>query len=101
MPEYLNLNTMEAAKLAAAHNGCQVSDDLAEDLLTAVNSGHPDFIIANDLRTKLQRDGNKYDLNYLYTQKQVKGTLLHYVVKKNLPKVAELLIEKGANPDSR
>ncbi|CAL4102944.1 unnamed protein product, partial [Meganyctiphanes norvegica] len=102
MPEYLTLNTMEAAAAKHAHDTAGGhKDEIAESLLSAVNSGHPDYIIAKDLRTKLQRDGAKYDLDHLYSDAKVKGTLLHYVAKKNLPKVAELLIENGANPNSR
>ncbi|CAL4121248.1 unnamed protein product [Meganyctiphanes norvegica] len=99
MREYLNLNTMEAAN--AKTGGGQLQNEAASDLLNTVTSGLTDDIIANEIRKKLEKSGNKYDLDHLYSETKVKGTLLHHVAKKNLPKVAELLIQKGANPDSR
>ncbi|CAL4246662.1 unnamed protein product, partial [Meganyctiphanes norvegica] len=100
MKEYLNLNTMEEAK---DRNGVgQDSDDLAKDLLSTVNNpGLTDDIKASNLHSKLQRSGGKYNLDYLYSEKRVNGTLLHFVARENLPKVAEVLIENGADPNSR
>ncbi|CAL4109068.1 unnamed protein product, partial [Meganyctiphanes norvegica] len=100
MAEYLNLNTMEEAK--DRNDVGQDSDDLAKDLLSTVNNpGLTDDIKASNLHSKLQRSGGKYNLDYLYSEKRVNGTLLHFVARENLPKVAEVLIEKGADPNSR
>ncbi|CAL4082486.1 unnamed protein product [Meganyctiphanes norvegica] len=105
MPENNRVNTMEAGVRLITHsNGSSEAvpvENLPTELLTKLQGGSNDVLLAEQLAHLLPQDDHSSDLNYMFPHKSVDGTLLHLATRRNLPKVAKLLIDKGANPDCR
>ncbi|CAL4121981.1 unnamed protein product, partial [Meganyctiphanes norvegica] len=101
-----SLNYIQADLLKSAQNKPSIFEaasrtKMSTKLLSAIQHGSDDEALAEQLSKLLSCSDQSYDLDYLYHQDPVNGTLLHLAVRKNLPTVARLLINKGADPNAR
>ncbi|CAL4082336.1 unnamed protein product [Meganyctiphanes norvegica] len=94
-------NTLISIESGTYSQNMPVQEMISVTLLTTVQCGCNEVTLVEQLDQLLSQSDQSYDLNHVYNEDPVNGTLLHLVTRKNLPQVARLLITKGADPDAR
>ncbi|CAL4060170.1 unnamed protein product [Meganyctiphanes norvegica] len=74
---------------------------MTANMLNKIICGSNDTLLSEQLAHLLPQDDHSTELNHVYDEDPVNGTLLHLVARKNMPSVAELLLRKKADPNVR